>query len=366
MGKSSILARLVAVCAASAVAGGVLAGAPVSAQAPDVASSSIAAPNTAVASPAPVGGDGVTPRGDVVWTCLRIKIAGVTAGGRASVKVTGPKQSKRKKAKKYSKVIDRSTTLQVRPGVYQVTSATVPATGGTDVPKVATKTLRVRNNRCTGFTVRYQFVASTPVPPVPPVITCATGGGAANTCVVGATGPGGGPVFYVLESNTTGSRYMEAAPSGWNSPATTDDPALAWGGNSGGTDCTDLDVAGTSPAIGTGFNNTNLIRTACDTAAKAPAAWAAYNYSNGTANSWYLPSRLELNQECRYASGDTADATATTCSGNVSPVGGFAADDFWSSSQFGAGHAWLQFFVNGGQFAFDKDFTLRVRPVRAF
>ncbi len=158
MGKSTILARLVAVCAVAAVAGGVLAGVPVSAQAPDAPSSSVATPRTSVASPAAVRGNGVTPRGDVVWTCLRIKVAGVSAGGRASVTVTGTKANKL-----YSKVINRSKTLRVAPGVYRVTAARVAATGGTDVPKVETKMLRVRKNRCTGFTVRYQFVPSGPI-----------------------------------------------------------------------------------------------------------------------------------------------------------------------------------------------------------
>ena len=47
------------------------------------------------------------------------------------------------------------------------------------------------------------------------VVTCADGGGAANTCIVGDTGPGGGRVFYVDEMAADGSRYMEAAPKSW-------------------------------------------------------------------------------------------------------------------------------------------------------
>jgi len=152
-------------------------------------------------------------------------------------------------------------------------------------------------------------------------VTCAAGSGAANTCVVGDTGPGGGPVFYANEMAAPGSRYMEAAPSGWNFRTTTEDPELAW--------------------------------TAC-------------NYSNGTANSWYLPSRLELNQVCRYAFGDTPNFAATTCTGNGAPVGGFAADFYWSSSQNGPRYTWIQHFGNGYQLVLDKGSTLRVRPVRAF
>ncbi len=194
-------------------------------------------------------------------------------------------------------------------------------------------------------------------------VSCATGGGAANTCVVGATGPGGGPVFYVKEANLTGSRYLEAAPSGWNGVV---DPWLAWSVRKGFPSCFNLDVTGTSQAIGTGLANTNRIRAKCDSAAKAPAAWAVYNYSNGAANSWYLPSQLELNQECRYASGQAFDASATTCTGSVAPVGGFAAGYYWSSSQVDPTDAWGQGLVDGLQFNDSKFNILRVRPVRAF
>ncbi len=177
---------------------------------------------------------------------------------------------------------------------------------------------------------------------------------------------GGGKVFYVNESNPTGSRYMEFAPSGWNSPATSDDPLLAWGPGTTAGECGNLSIF-TDTAIGTGKGNTDLItgNLACDTPAEAPAAWAAKSYTGG-AVIWFLPSEDELNQVCRYASGQTPDATATTCSGNVLPVGGFAADLYWSSSQNLASNAWFQHFLNGSQYPRVKDYLLPVRPVRAF
>ncbi len=343
MGKSTVPARLVAVCAVTALTGGVLAVAPANA-----GTSGGTAPS--VVTPAAVREDGVTPRGDVVWTCLRIKIIGVTVGGRATVKVTGPKQSKRKKAKKYSTVINQMTTLRVRPGVYRVTSAPVSATGGADVPRVVTKTLRVRKNRCTGFTVRYQFVASTPV------ATCAPGGGAANTCVVGDTGPGGGKVFYVNETASTGSRYMEAvSPSttpAWQSGGV--DPSLSWGVPSAVLgQCGQLSIS-TDTAIGTGKANTNQITVtpACDTPTKAPAAWAAKNYTGGGV-SWFLPSKDELNE--LY--------TQQTVVGGFIPPFDF---EYWSSSQNSPGSAWIQSFNNGEQGTGSRDSPFHVRPVRAF
>ena len=179
--------------------------------------------------------------------------------------------------------------------------------------------------------------------------SCAAGAGATGTCVVGNTGPGGGIVFYVNEAATTGARYMEAALSGWNTGA---DPALEWGVNTGGVDCSTLNIAGAvGTAIGTGRDNTNAITTAC-TAAQAPAAWAARNYTGGglATGSWFLPSQDELNQLFLQRA----------------VVGGFAAGSYWSSSQDRASFAWLQGFGLGNQFSDFKRLSYRVRPVRAF
>ncbi len=331
MGKSAVLARLVAVCAVTVLAGGALVVAPANADTPAPASAlSVATPDTSV-----VRGNVVTTRGEVVLTGLRIRIAGVSSGGRASVTVTGPKQRSRaaRVGKRYSKVIHRSTTLRVVPGVYRVTSRSVAATGGTDVPKKATKTLRVRKNRLTGFTVRYHFVASG-------LVSCATGGGAAGTCALGATGPGGGKVFYVNETNPTGSRYMEAAPNTWSGGSA--DPGIAW------CDLTSTSIGGTfGTAIGTGKVNTdNMVATGACTSGAAISVRA---YTGGSVT-WSLPSQDELN--ALYTQKVT--------------VGGFAADIYWSSSQDSANLAWVQNFGSGYQsYGFKVD-AFHVRPVRAF
>jgi len=71
-------------------------------------------------------------------------------------------------------------------------------------------------------------------------------------------------VFYVNNAAATGSRYMEAAPSGWNTGA---DPNLTWGEHTGGTDCSIVNVRGAAgTAIGTGRANTRKITAACTTA----------------------------------------------------------------------------------------------------
>ena len=65
---------------------------------------------------------------------------------------------------------------------------------------------------------------------------------------------------------------------------------------------------------------------------------------------WFLPSKGELNQ--MYVYQDT--------------IGGFASDDYWSSSEGDAANAWLQYFTYGYQYNDGKPATLYVRPVRAF
>jgi len=170
-------------------------------------------------------------------------------------------------------------------------------------------------------------------------LTCAAGAGATGTCVLGATGPGGGKVFYVNEAATTGARYMEAAPIGWNTGA---DRALAWDVNTGGTNCFALVIAGAvGTAIGTGRANTKAITAAC-TAAQAPAAWAARNYTGGGV-SWFLPSQDELRQLFLQRA----------------VVGGFDAGFYWSSSNNDRSNAWARNFGGGSPMA-------EVLPVRAF
>jgi hypothetical protein len=50
--------------------------------------------------------------------------------------------------------------------------------------------------------------------------TCAEGG----ECVIGDTGPGGGTVFYVGETEKPWGKYLEAAPVKWTKPSPEDDP----------------------------------------------------------------------------------------------------------------------------------------------
>jgi len=162
---------------------------------------------------------------------------------------------------------------------------------------------------------------------------------------------------------------FEAAPTDWNSPQA-GDPTLLWGEGSTAGQCGNLDIA-TDTGIGTGAANTTLITgtAACNDAAKAPAPWAAQDYAGGSQTDWFLPSKDELNQLCKWARGQTTAVAdqATVCNNNGTLRAGFTATYYWSSSQSFADGAWAQYFVGGSQgFGFKYDDSLPVRPVRAF
>jgi hypothetical protein len=205
----------------------------------------------------------------------------------------------------------------------------------TGVASSTPSTLTVTTTR-TGYATGSATVTQTSA-----AVTCATGGGATGTCVLGATGPGGGKVFYVKEANATGSRYMEAAPNTWSGGSA--DPAIAWCSN------TSTLIAGTfGTAIGTGKANTDLM--VADKACTSGAANSVRAYTKNGFTDWFLPSRDELNQ--LYLQRTT--------------VGVFAAESYWSSSQYASNSAFNRSFVDGTQpFAY-KATPNRVRPVRAF
>jgi len=101
--------------------------------------------------------------------------------------------------------------------------------------------------------------------------------------------------------------------------------------------------------IGSGNANTDAMIVGGCTSGAANSA-RAYGTATAPAGSWFLPSLAELNQ--LYMQKDV--------------VGGFAAVDYWSSSQQRDTHAWFQFFDDGSQSNGFKSNSNPVRPVRAF
>jgi hypothetical protein len=143
------------------------------------------------------------------------------------------------------------------------------------------------------------------------------------------------------------------APEAWGVSGAID-PSLSWCDNA------PLTVTGTNgTAIGDGFGNTAaLFAAGCGTGQRgsdAAAAVLAYPGTDGSAGQWFLPSKDELNAMYGYKSSivDTAKY-------------GLANVNYWGSSQFDPFTAWFQFFGDGIQGNANKNYPLRVRPVRAF
>ena len=152
-------------------------------------------------------------------------------------------------------------------------------------------------------------------------------------------------MFYVNPVDTPGSNYMEAATADSSS-------GIAWcslttsliTGVETITDARDS-------VIGSGKANTDLMVAVGACTSGAAVSARAYGTATAPAGSWFLTSLSELNALYAQRTG----------------VGGFAAAFYWSSSQFDAGFAWLQYFGAFNQSAGGKNFPAgRVRPVRAF
>jgi uncharacterized repeat protein (TIGR02543 family) len=185
-------------------------------------------------------------------------------------------------------------------------------------------------------------------------------------CVIGASGPGGGTIFY---SDTARGMCYEFAPNGWNVSTPSADPAVVWALNTSA--CYENIAGARGTAVGTGLANTNAITVLCPTAAHAPAAWAARNFSGGGLTDWFLPSLGELNQLCKYARGQSTAVAdeAAICGSGGTLASGFTADWYWSSSQASspASFARGQKLGDGLQGTGYKDSnSMPVRPVRAW
>jgi hypothetical protein len=224
-------------------------------------------------------------------------------------------------------------------------------------------------------------------------LTCAQGG----SCTVGVdTGPGGGKVFYYSATafTSTGStcntncHYLEVAPSDQST-------GIVWATSvikcnnlvRNALDCqlnsiyypygtvSPADSRTAAPAIGQGMANTNLIYEVLTgdgaVSTSSYAAGIAWAYTNNSKTDWFLPSKDELNELCKYAKNTgQASGGGTVCAGAISAsVRGFSTVNYWSSSESTDGStASVQTFNAGTQNNYPKDnlSTYYVRPIRAF
>jgi hypothetical protein len=193
-------------------------------------------------------------------------------------------------------------------------------------------------------------------------------------CAIGVQGPGGGTVFYVdTEGRYSDFDYLEVAPENASS-------GVVWStatphcGLLADTDCQSafLTTSGEALnllAIGMGRAATLAIFARHDVGGVAKtdyAAGVADAYTTPTASDWFLPSRDELNEVCKYArnTGQAAGADIVCTGGELR--GGFSSGYYWSSSEFDVNIAWGQYFLTGDQGYIAKYPTFFVRPVRAF
>ncbi|MHB1090587.1 MAG: hypothetical protein ACYC06_09595 [Ilumatobacteraceae bacterium] len=182
---------------------------------------------------------------------------------------------------------------------------------------------------------------------------------------IGATGPGGGIVFYDAGSHQSWGRYLEVAPLdcegvklAWKPNAAVIPPLYV--NNVGGLTAARKRVL--AKALGAGKANTVLIVSRY----KAKLMYAA-RYAQDLVchdvDDWFLPSKDEL------------DLVFNNLKALDSPLGGFDKGYYWTSSEYDNQNTWTEYFTDGQQF--DRIKTLsanklgpqrpfRVRPIRAF
>ena len=202
------------------------------------------------------------------------------------------------------------------------------------------------------------------------------GSNGTTLCAVGVQGPGGGTVFYVDTEGKYGDfDYLEVAPTDASINTFWSTTTAQCGITTPPTSCTETFVSTSGEAlnllaIGTGRAATAVIVARHDAGAVSKtdyAAGVADAYTTPTASDWFLPSKDELNEVCKYArnTGQAAGA-GTVCAGGVLREDVFSSYYYWSSSEDAGYYAWVQDFSGGSQYTNFKATRFNVRPVRAF
>ncbi len=205
-------------------------------------------------------------------------------------------------------------------------------------------------------------------------------------CGTWGRGPSGGYVFYDRGEYTGGEhswRYLEAAPADLRlvSGVPTVDSSMAgyadgemyfvFGYYRETSDGSNV-YLDTKNEIGEGYNNTGILVRNMKEVSYGSSTGTTSNYAarlcdvlvyevNGKElKDWFLPSKYELNLLYK----NLREKGLGSFAYNYYPV-------YWSRSENDADNAWLQAFAtcsmsSGDQYSLNRDYELRVRPVRAF
>ena len=153
---------------------------------------------------------------------------------------------------------------------------------------------------------------------------------------------GGGIVAYIFQPEDPG--YVAGETHGLIA-ASADIAYSRWEGGAGWS------VTGaTETALGTGASNTEKIIAAQKTTPDPYAAKLCKDYNGGGFSDWYLPSKDELNK--LYL--------------NKKTIGGFADENYYSSSETNLSNCVYQDFKSGTVIINMKSWGFKSRPVRTF
>jgi hypothetical protein len=204
---------------------------------------------------------------------------------------------------------------------------------------------------------------------------------------LGATGPGGGKIYYIApnadgfncgQTFTSYCFYLEVAPSNWSGAG---DLSMPWAvpaylsNNIAGIP----DESGVSnnsfDLIGKGYQYSQFILdqnvNPYNAVTNQFAAGAARDYRGQGLSDWYLPSSAELNTLCQWNRGLTQSFT-TICSGGSQDSATYGAQTslmsgtYWASSENGASNNGKISVFGTGQAGLTKTSTASVRPIRSF
>jgi hypothetical protein len=248
-------------------------------------------------------------------------------------------------------------------------------TTATAVSGVATfSNLGIRGFGGTAYTISYSVSGLVP----------ATQSVTPAAYTLGATGPGGGKIFYIATStgfvcgptrNET-CYYLEAAPPALGLASFDNDavnsPRVSWAQTTP-VRYDNVSVVGsggetaTATGFGWGYRNTLAIISQGNTNAATSAAALAQSFSGGGKNDWFLPSKDELTRMCEWQAGA---CYGQPTSNNVGTgAAGFVAGIYYvSSSEASASNAWGLMMQQGGRSGanINKSVAYIVRPARAF